>query len=420
MNTALLVAVWLPQGISRALSSATYVALSLYLFDLTGSALVLASVLAVSMMASIYASPFVGGIADHLPKRAVLLFGNLLLAAQTLVLGWAVTGEHAIIWLMYAVMLLSGAVDAVVVITQQAAIRDVVSDAQLVRANAWVAFLQNSPVILGPAVGAALYTMVPFWGIIVANSVTFVIAGGCALFLPYSPARSPKGGWLRVPFSGAREGLGNLWRDPDMRMAQSFYSLANVGNGLGSGILAAYILENAVQPEPALGAFGTAGALGMVAASLLLATTSLPGRRSDWVILGLIGAALAGRAPILAGPVVAGLVGIALVGFARSFLLELSNAPLLAIWQQATPREMQGRIFGARRLLAQAPYPIAVWAGGWLAEHLPSIEVASSPGTEFDPAGLVIGLGVLVELVAAAGLAVSGCLRRLEGGRHAA
>jgi hypothetical protein len=38
-----------------------------------------------------------------------------------------------------------------------------------------------------------------------------------------------------------------------------------------------------------------------------------------------------------------------------------------AIWQAQTPRELQGRVFSVRRLIAQFTRPIRAAAAGWLA-----------------------------------------------------
>ncbi|MFC5424525.1 hypothetical protein [Brevibacterium otitidis] len=127
------------------------------------------------------------------------------------------------------------------------------------------------------------------------------------------------------------------------------------------------------------------------------------------MVLGLVLAALLGRAPLLGLSWFDAAVIVGLVGAARSGFLEASNAPLLAIWQSAVPRSKQGRVFGARRLLAQAPYPIAVWLGGVFAE-----QASATWGSPVSAYAAVLGAGIVIELVAAAALAVGGSLRRLE------
>ncbi|MFB9777419.1 MFS transporter [Brevibacterium otitidis] len=289
-----------PTGCPKSpLSSATTVCLSLYLFSVTGSAQVLATVLAASMLASIYASPLVGGIADHLPKRVVLLAGNLILGALILATGVAALSYAERAWLLYLMILISGAIDAVIVITQQAAIRGLATRTNLVRVNAFVAFSLNAPLILGPALGALLYGVLPFWIIIVIDAVSFASAGCAALLLPLNQPQARSTSWVRVPFAGAREGFRLLWTSPSARSAQLWYSLANAGNGLGAGIVSAFILVTAGNGKAALGAFGSGGAIGVVVATLFLTVVPLRGSRARLVVLGLVLAALLGRAPLL-------------------------------------------------------------------------------------------------------------------------
>src|SRR5699024_10260024 len=70
--------------------------------------------------------------------------------------------------------------------------------------------------------------------------------------------------------------------------------------------------------------------------------------------------------------VVPGLVAalpVWLVGSAaRSGGAQLFNGPATAIWQEQVERHRQGSVFGARRLLGQGPYPLAVLLGGALGD----------------------------------------------------
>ncbi|MDO4241795.1 MAG: MFS transporter [Microbacteriaceae bacterium] len=418
MTPLLIFKVWLPQGVSRAMGSAAAVALSLHFFALTGSPLLLSSVLAASFLASIYLSPLVGGLADHVQKRVLLLVGNLLLGAAALIIGFAASTPTPLYPLIFAIILASGALDAIVAVTQQAAIGQITADKDLVRANALVTFLQNSPLIVGPVLGAALYAQFSFFVVAALNASSFVLAGLAALFLPITLAKKPAKSWLKLPFSGAREGFSHLWRDRDMRGAQLWYSLANFGNGLAAGIVAAFILSAVASQggdgKMVLGWFGTAGAVGLVVCALILGfVKNMPWRAATLVLAGLAGAALLGRLPLI---FCAGVIAFCAVSFARSFFLELSNAPLLAIWQKATSREIQGRVFGARRMLAQAPYPLAMWIGGLLAEFWPREGLLA--WLHLDPMAAVILLSTLVELLAFAGLFIGRFLQNLEDKKH--
>jgi len=57
----------------------------------------------------------------------------------------------------------------------------------------------------------------------------------------------------------------------------------------------------------------------------------------------------------------------AAVAFAAGIMNPLMNAHSQAIWQAQTPRELQGRVFSVRRLIAQFTGPLSVAVGGWAA-----------------------------------------------------
>lgn len=401
--------VWAPQGVSRALSSATSTALSLLLFDRTHSVLVMSSIVSCSLLASIYVSPLVGGFVDRFQKRYVLIVCGLVQAALMMALGLAAVPAEPQLASLFAIIIVSGALDAGITITLLAAVADITEDASLVKANAFITLIQNAPVILGPAIGAALYSVASFSVVICLDVVSFALAAAAATSLPLLEKETPSAGvsWVRLPFSGARAGMGLLFHHPAMRTSQLLYSLSNFGNGLAAGLLSVYILTTAIRPRGALGAFGTASSLGMVLTAIVLGWVGIPGRQSRLVIVGLLGAAVLGRLTLLWAT---SLVAIAAVGMARAMFIEASNAPLLAIWQHATPKAVRGRIFGARRLMAQAPYPFAVWLGGVVVERMTSgagiREVAAIRG--------VIVAGVAVEVLSALSMSLSGCLNRLE------
>ena len=52
-------------------------------------------------------------------------------------------------------------------------------------------------------------------------------------------------------------------------------------------------------------------------------------------------------------------------------------------WQPQTPRELQGRVFAVRRLIAQFTWPLSVALAGWL-------------GGRFDPGMIIAVLGAVL------------------------
>ena len=81
----------------------------------------------------------------------------------------------------------------------------------------------------------------------------------------------------------------------------------------------------------------------------------------------------------------------AVTGFLSAATSPLLNAHSQTIWQTQTPRELQGRVFSVRRLIAQFTRPIGTAVAGWLAGP-------------FDPGYVLAALGSLLAVLCVAQL----------------
>lgn len=72
-------------------------------------------------------------------------------------------------------------------------------------------------------------------------------------------------------------------------------------------------------------------------------------------------------------------------------LIPLMNSHSQAIWQSQVPRELQGRVFSVRRLIAQFSWPLSTLVMGGLA-------------SKFDPGIIIAALGVMLAVWCVIGL----------------
>jgi DHA3 family macrolide efflux protein-like MFS transporter len=73
----------------------------------------------------------------------------------------------------------------------------------------------------------------------------------------------------------------------------------------------------------------------------------------------------------------------AAMNFLMPAMVPIANAHSQTIWQTQTPRELQGRVFAVRRVIAQFTGPLAVALSGWV-------------GGRFDPGLVVAALGAML------------------------
>ncbi|MEW5717535.1 MAG: MFS transporter, partial [Chloroflexota bacterium] len=134
--------------------------------------------------------------------------------------------------------------------------------------------------------------------------------------------------------------------------------------------------------ETAFALLGTIGSIGGVAGGLLISVWGgLKKRRVYGVVVAMIFQGLTmivfGGSPWLYLTAMAALVGHA--------MMPISNAHSQAIWQTQTPRELQGRVFAVRRLIAQFSWPLSAALAGLI-------------GGLFDPGAVVAILGGILTL----------------------
>ena len=104
----------------------------------------------------------------------------------------------------------------------------------------------------------------------------------------------------------------------------------------------------------------TAGIGGLIGGLLISTWGGLERRRVYGVIIpmlvGGVAQAAYGLSPLL--------LLCAGAAFVKAFMEPIFNAHSQAIWQSITPRELQGRVFSVRRLIAQATWPLGTTVAG--------------------------------------------------------
>ena len=122
----------------------------------------------------------------------------------------------------------------------------------------------------------------------------------------------------------------------------------------------------------------TAGIGGLIGGLLISTWRGLEKRRVYGVLIPML---LGGIAQIAYGfsPLV---LVCAAAAYIKALMEPVFNAHSQAIWQSITPRELQGRVFSVRRLIAQATRPLGTAAAGIAAGVL-------DPGYVYGAFGLV-------------------------------
>ncbi|WP_280402671.1 MFS transporter [Nocardia carnea] len=402
-------AIWAGQLLSLAGSAAASFALALTVYSATNSALALASITAAAAIGTIYLAPLAGAVSDRFRRRQMLLLTNLAAAAVAgllaLVAGWE-SPSLARLVVIVGLVFVSGVLNALLWVTMAASVRLLRPEADLTRVNGATALVESVPTVAGPLLGAAVYTAGSPAAVFLADAATFLVQAVILAAVRWYDEPIVARRALR-PFAGARAGLTLILRDPALRYLQLSFAGFNFCNGLGVSVAIAFVLSASAPAQTSwnLALYNTGGAIGLVLGALAVIAIGSRCDRRLLICAAIVAGALAGRLGLALTTIPLLWLLCALL---RNTTVQLMNASLTAIWQERIPRESQATVFGARRLLGQGPYPIAVLLGGLFADHVSTR--AAGPG---HGAAIVLLLTAGAEIALAIGLWATPALRRL-------
>ncbi|SEF95884.1 Predicted arabinose efflux permease, MFS family [Nonomuraea solani] len=347
----------------------------------------MASVVVVSALPWLVVAPVAGVLADRLPTRAVLVGCDLARAA--VVLGYLLAPDLPVLLVLIAA---KSTLSALFAPAEQAAVKRVVPEEDLLQAIAATTFVNQSAKIAGPVLGGVLVGAYGPQVVFVCDAVTFVVS---ALFLARLPLARPAGGGRPERTSFLTEltaGLVHIRRNGLLMAAIGAMTattflifvydvlsplalkelgaapgllgvvMAGVGAGTVVGALLVGWAGDAVRPLTLMG-LGQAGiGVAVAALGLLLLTGVRP-----WPVL-LVG--------------VGALTGLSSAGFMIAFPYVL---------QTATPEELIGRVSATANAGPTAVQLVAPPLGALLAAYL-------GVGPVFTAAGIalaLLGLGLM-------------------------
>jgi predicted MFS family arabinose efflux permease len=162
---------WLANLVSKLGDWLGFIALNLYVFDLTGSATALAGLLAVESIPALLIGPLAGVVVDRFRRRQVMIWANLAAA-----LTFALLPLTTSLWQIYVLALLWRVTISFMEPAERALVPDLVGKDKVLGANSALSAVNYLALIVGPAIAgflvAASGAAIAFW----ADAVSFVIA----------------------------------------------------------------------------------------------------------------------------------------------------------------------------------------------------------------------------------------------------
>jgi MFS family permease len=348
-NFALL---WIGQLISILGDWVLFVALPFYVYDLTGSVLATGAMFMVQTLPRLLLGSLAGVFVDRWDRKRTMVIAELLQAFVLLPLLLVRSRES--VWLVYIFALVEVTIAQFFLPAKNAIIPNLVGEEHLTEANSLNWLSENVARLIGPLLGGALLAAFGLTGVVLADSLSFLISAALIALIALAPAPSgeraaadlrPPSDWRSALIAVWREWTGGLRLVRQDRLIVGLFitfGIVMVWEGIIISLLVPFVsgvlgggeiefgwLMSAQAAGGLLGAFIIPRAAKVIAPSRLIALSG--------VILGLLILALTTTRSI---PVAMGLfvlAGIALIGF---FVTSMTMA------QNSTADEYRGRVFG--------------------------------------------------------------------------
>jgi MFS family permease len=367
---------WFGQLVSLLGTNMTRFALTIWAWEVTGQATALALVAVFSFGPAVLMSPIAGALVDRLPRKLMIILSDLAAGLVTLVVLALYTTGNLQIWHLYVAGAVAGAFESFQFPAFSAAISTMLPKAQYGRANGMLSLAESVSLIAAPVLAGLLLAVIGIDGIMLIDAVTFVFAIAVVLFIVIPPPQAATGDgasagglWSEIVF-----GFRYILARPSLLGLQLTFMLSNFFGGIGMVLLSPMVLARTGNSELALGSVQSAMGVGGVVGGALMSLWGGPKRRVHGVLLGL---SATGAAQVWLG--LGQTVWIwAAAGFCFVALIPILNGANQAIWQAKVAPGVQGRVFAARRMIAQIIGPVGMALAGPLADRL--FEPAMHPG----------------------------------------
>lgn len=396
--------IWIGQFVSILASGMSNFALTIWMYQQTGSATAMGLMQVFYITPFLLLSPVAGVMVDRYNRKLMMAVSDVLAFTATLGLLVLSALGRLEFWHLYFAAIFYGLGNTFQWPAYSAAISTMIPKEQYGRANGLMSLMEAGPGVLAPLTAGALLPLITLNGILLLDVVTFVLAVGALLlvFVP-QPVRTAEGEAARGGMlKEAAFGFKYIFQRPSLLGLQLIFFAGNLFSGIAFTLVAPMILARTDQNSLIFGSSQTAGAIGGVLGGVLMSVWGGFKRRVHGVLLGWM---LVGVEFLLIG------LGRSLpwwaVGMAFGGLVgALINTSNQSIWQAKVAPDLQGRVFSSRRLIAWFTQPISPVIAGTLADFAlepamrnPDSFLAQTFGGIFG-VGPGAGMGLLIVLCA--------------------
>jgi hypothetical protein len=391
--------VWIGQIVSILSTNMTAFALTIWVFQKTGSATALGLMQVFFITPFLIISPLAGVMVDRQNRKTMMMVSDLVAGLATVSILLLQFFGVLEVWHLYVAAIFQGLGNAFQWPAYSAAITTMMPKEQYGRANGMMSLMEMGPGVLAPMLAGVLLPVIALTGILFIDVATFLLAILVLSFIHIpQPPRTAEGAQAQGNIlKEAAFGFRYIFARPSLLGLQMVFFFGNLCSGIAYTVLAPMVLLRTGNDSASLGFVQSAGAIGGVVGGIIMSAWGGFKRRVHGVLAGWI---VSSFFFALMGLTLKLPLWIAMSALS-TVLVPIVNGSNQAIWQSKVAPDLQGRVFSARRLIAWLTNPISPLIAGTLADYVlePAMRAPSAVSSLFSwliPAGPGAGMGLLI------------------------
>lgn len=358
---------WLTQTFSTFGSEMTSIALSVWAYQLTGSALSTSLLMVCSFAPYVLLSIFAGALSDRWNKKKTMLWCDSFAAMCTVIVLVLLKTGNLHIWHLYILNALNGCMNTLQQPASEVATTRILPEEYYQKVGI-LRYIGNSiNAIFASILAIAIMELLGISFVIGFDLFTFAVAFLILLFFIDIPEEEKNAEEKEPVLKSAKAGLVYLKENPGVLMLILFLAAINFTASMYEAAETPMILSRNGGSEQALGLVKMTTGITMLAGSVFASFFKKPKSRVRMICNTLL-FSMAFENFILAFGQTTWLWCFA--AFLGWITIPLMNANLDAILRLSIPVEMQGRVYATRNSLQFFTIPIGTFLSGFLVDNV--------------------------------------------------